>query len=155
MSSGSINVTGTYAMLTTGTPACLQFMSDAVVNATYVIVAFSRSKLRHPLCMYHLAVPNQTIPDWVQHLPEPERSEKIAYIKQYGSPNVFTQFQPHVTLACDANATALSAAFAQKAPQVQGGWLPAAVALGPTGPCGTVCCLYLCVYNVRCCFKIC
>ena len=90
-----------------------------------------------------------------QHLPEPERSEKIAYIKQYGSPNVFTQFQPHVTLACDANATALSAAFAQKAPQVQGGWLPAAVALGPTGPCGTVCCLYLCVYNVRCCFKIC
>ena len=142
-------------MLTTGSPACLQFMSDAVVNATYVIVAFSRSKLRHPLCMYHLAVPNQTIPDWVQHLPEPERSEKIAYIKQYGSPNVFTQFQPHVTLACDANATALSAAFAQKAPQVQGGWLPAAVALGPTGPCGTVCCLYLCVYNVRCCFKIC
>lgn len=113
MSSGSINVTGTYAMLTTGTPACLQFMSDAVVNATYVIAAFLSWKL-HTLCMYHLAVPNQTIPIWVQHLPEPERSEKIAFIRQYGSPNVFTQFQPHVTLACDANATALSAAFAQK-----------------------------------------
>lgn len=88
--------------------------------------------------MYHLAAPNQTVPDWVQHLPEPERSEKIAFIRQYGSPNVFSQFQPHVTLACDQNATALSAAFAQKEPQVLGSWLPKAVVLGPTGPCGTV-----------------
>jgi hypothetical protein len=88
--------------------------------------------------MYHLAVPNQTIPDWVQHLPEPERSAKIAFIKQYGSPNVFSQFQPHVTLACDVNSTALSTAFAKEAPQVVGSWLPAAVILGPTGTCGTV-----------------
>jgi hypothetical protein len=88
--------------------------------------------------MYHLAVPNQTVPDWVQHLPEPERSEKIAFIRQYGSPNVFSQFQPHVTLACDENAAALSAAFEQKRPQVKGGWVPKAVVLGPTGPCGTV-----------------
>jgi hypothetical protein len=51
---------------------------------------------------------------------------------------VFSQFQPHVTLACDQNATALSAAFAQKEPQVLGSWLPKAVVLGPTGPCGTV-----------------
>ncbi len=34
ISSDSINVTGTYALLTTSTPACLQYMSDAVVNAT-------------------------------------------------------------------------------------------------------------------------
>ena len=88
--------------------------------------------------MYHLAVPNQAVPDWVQHLPEPERSEKIALIRQYGSPNVFSQFRPHVTIACDNNATALSAAFAQKMPQVHGGWTPTAVVLGPTGPCGTV-----------------
>ena len=98
--------------------------------------------------MYHLAVPNQTIPDWVQHLPEPERSEKIDFIRQYGSPNVFSQFQPHVTLACDDNATALSAAFAKKAPQILGGWLPEAVILGPTGPCGTVRRLNLCHFVV-------
>jgi hypothetical protein len=34
VASGGINVTGIYAMLSTGTPACLQLMSDAVVNAT-------------------------------------------------------------------------------------------------------------------------
>jgi hypothetical protein len=33
-SSGSVNVTGTYALLATSTPACLQYMSDAIVNAT-------------------------------------------------------------------------------------------------------------------------
>jgi hypothetical protein len=95
-------------------------------------------KLHNILCMYHLATPNQTVPDWVQHLPEPERSEKIAYIRLYGSPNVFTQFQPHITLACDEDTTALSSAFAQKAPQVLGSWFPQSVILGPTGPCGTV-----------------
>jgi hypothetical protein len=100
---------------------------------------FSAIKLLNILCRYHLATPNQTVPDWVQHLPEPERSEKIAFIRVYGSPNVFSQFQPHVTLACDENAAALSAAFVQKAPQVHGSWLPQAVSLGPTGPCGTVC----------------
>ncbi len=38
-------------------------------------------------------------------LPEPLRTEKIEMIEKYGSPNVFSQFQPHVTLAYD-NATA-------------------------------------------------
>ena len=73
---------------------------------------------------------NQTVPNRVQHLPEPERSEKLAVIRQYGSPNVFSQCQPYVILACDENAFALSAAFAQEWPQVHDGWEPRAVVVG-------------------------
>jgi len=79
---------GDYGMWNVINNQCLQSSSDVVVNATY-----------------DLAVPNQPVPDWVYKLPEPERSEKIEMIKLYGSPNVFSQFQPHVTLAYD-NATA-------------------------------------------------
>lgn len=45
--------------------------------------------------------PNQTIPDWVFHLPEPERSIKIDYVRRYGSPNVFEEFDPHLTVGYD------------------------------------------------------
>ena len=67
---------GTYAMMNVTLDDCLQTYSDAIVNATY---RFSQ--------------PNQTAPSWVNDLPEPERSEKLADIKKYGSPNVFSQFQ--------------------------------------------------------------
>ena len=60
-------------MNVTNTP-CLQRYSDLVVNATH-----------------RLSQPNQTVPGWVHTLPEPERSEKIQDVEEYGSPNVFTQ----------------------------------------------------------------
>lgn len=31
---------------------------------------------------------------WVNGLPEPKRSTKIQMIKNYGSPNVFSEFDP-------------------------------------------------------------
>jgi len=77
-------VIGEYGMWNSVTPACLQHMSDAVVNGTF-----------------DLAVPNQEVPSWVYDLPSPQRELKIAYIQKYGSPNVFSQFEPHVTLAWD------------------------------------------------------
>ena len=54
----------------------------------------------------------QPAPGWVNSLPEPERTEKLNDIKKYGSPNVFGQFAPHVTLAWDEDATKVAAAIA-------------------------------------------
>jgi len=39
----------------------------------------------------------------VKTLPEPVRSEKEDMIRKYGSPNVFSQFDPHVTLGFDCD----------------------------------------------------
>ena len=39
------------------------------------------------------------LPDWVHGLPEPSRQQKSSLFKQYGSPNVFEGFDPHITLA--------------------------------------------------------
>ncbi|EGG15377.1 hypothetical protein DFA_10211 [Cavenderia fasciculata] len=79
-----IVVQGQYAMWYVENNDCLQYMSDLVVNTTYQYI-----------------VPNQPIPDWVLQLPEPLRTLKIDMIEKYGSPNVFSQFQPHITLAWD------------------------------------------------------
>lgn len=68
---------GTYGMWMGPASPCLQLMSDSLVNATMQYI-----------------VPNQPIPSWINTLPEPLREEKIAMIEKYGSPNVFTQFQP-------------------------------------------------------------
>jgi hypothetical protein len=79
------DVNGTYAFWNVQNTQKLQWISDKVVNATSKFVA-----------------PNQPIPAWVQALPEPLRSLKISYIQKYGSPNVFEQFNPHVTVLFDA-----------------------------------------------------
>lgn len=85
---------GTYAMMNVTNSACLQRYSDLLVNTTH---QFSR--------------PNQTAPSWVNTLPEPERSEKLRLIKEYGSPNVFSQFSPHVTLAWASDPAAVAGAI--------------------------------------------
>ena len=82
------SVNETYAFWQVENNKCLQLLSNSVVNATY-----------------KLASPNQPIPSWVYSLPEPLRSEKINLIQLYGSPNVFKQFVPHVTIAYDENTT--------------------------------------------------
>ena len=86
---------GTYLMLNVSLTSCLQRYSDTIVNATY-----------------QLSEPNQTAPSWVHSLPEPERDEKIHDIQAYGSPNVFSQFQPHVTLAWSSDTEAIKKAAA-------------------------------------------
>ena len=61
---------------------CLQSLSDALVNNLHAYRTL-----------------NQTIPSWIYDLPnEEERKYKIELIDKYGSPNVFEQFQPHVTV---------------------------------------------------------
>lgn len=61
---------------------CLQELSDTIVKALEPFVNKQ----------------DMTIPAWVQNLPEPQRSTKIKLIHKYGSPNVFSEFEPHVTV---------------------------------------------------------
>jgi hypothetical protein len=115
----SITIQGSYAMWDVEVTECLQELSNNVVELLHADI-----------------VPNQPIPDWVLALPEPMRSEKINMIKQYGSPNVFSQFQAHVTLAWD-NKEPMQSAF-QKL-DLQPRIMPAKlVGIGAVGPYGTV-----------------
>ena len=90
----NVYAAGEFAMMNVSYSPCLQRFSDVVVNATN-----------------QYSLPNQTAPDWVYSLPEPERSEKLRYIALYGSPNVFSQFSPHVSLAWGPDAHSISAAI--------------------------------------------
>jgi hypothetical protein len=114
-------VSGSYAMLNVTLTSCLQRYSDAVVNGTH-----------------QLALPNQTVPDWVYSLPEPTRSQKIHDVQVYGSPNVFDQFAPHVTIGWASNVTMVAAAVTAMGPSPPSTFVAATVALGVTGDHGTV-----------------
>ncbi|KAL0491527.1 valS [Acrasis kona] len=76
----------TYALWDTNLPACLQNLSDRIVNATYPYIDENAKKQE---------------PEWIEHLPEPTRSLKKKMIKEFGSPNVFSQFTPHITVGHD------------------------------------------------------
>ncbi|KAH3757974.1 hypothetical protein Pelo_10268 [Pelomyxa schiedti] len=83
---GAPLLSGQYFMWEVSVPNdCLQWLSDSVVNATYQY----RNK-------------TQAIPEWVFDEPNPPRNEMILYCLKYGSPGVFDQFSPHVTLAWDS-----------------------------------------------------
>lgn len=77
-------LSGNYFMWNLDKTDCLQELSDKVVTA---------------LAEYR--VKDQPVPEWVYEQPEPARSKMISYVEQYGSPNVFDMFSPHVTLAWD------------------------------------------------------
>ncbi|KAL0476658.1 hypothetical protein AKO1_006205 [Acrasis kona] len=79
-------LTNTYALWDTNNPSCLQELSDRIVNATYPYID-ERAKMQAP--------------SWIDELPEPIKSLKKKMIKDFGSPNVFSQFQPHITVAHD------------------------------------------------------
>ena len=64
--------------------------------------------------------PNATLPNWVKAYPD-----KIASFQRYGSPNVFAQFQPHITLLPSSNGKKLTAFMAQYAKQFQSITVPA------------------------------
>ena len=45
---------------------------------------------------------NQSIPDWIYDITnETLRNKKIMYVKKYGSPNVYDEYNPHVTIGYD------------------------------------------------------
>mmetsp|Transcript_12377 Transcript_12377/g.24556 ORF Transcript_12377/g.24556 Transcript_12377/m.24556 type:complete len:255 (-) Transcript_12377:60-824(-) len=92
-------VSGSYGMLVTENSACLQALSDQLVLATQDFVSESAKEY---------------VPSWIYNLPEDQQQQKIELIKQYGSPNVFEGFEPHVTLLVDdVNSTELSVIFQQ------------------------------------------
>ncbi len=67
---------GNWLMLNVDRNQTLQHLADAVT------VAVEPLRARDPV-----------LPDWVTHFPS-----KLASFKRYGSPNVFTNFDPHITL---------------------------------------------------------
>jgi len=79
-------VNGLYAMWELSLSSSLQYLSNILVEATQPFVK-----------------PNQKIPEWIYDLPysSPHRKRKIDYIRRYGSPNVFEEFEPHLTVGYD------------------------------------------------------
>jgi len=72
---------GSYVLWDMVKQPCLQALSDLVV-----------SQLRG------LAVPDQPVPEWVDGLPEPVKTQKKTAVELFGSPNVFFQHGPHITI---------------------------------------------------------
>jgi len=68
----------------------LQALSDTIMDKAY--------KLRNP---------NPTMPAWVKSYPDKEIS-----FKKYGSPNVFNNFDPHITVLTESNPEKLSQSMA-------------------------------------------
>mmetsp|Transcript_15227 Transcript_15227/g.52900 ORF Transcript_15227/g.52900 Transcript_15227/m.52900 type:complete len:252 (-) Transcript_15227:34-789(-) len=118
---GELFVQGSYGMWAVEDSTCLQ--ADADVAAALLVP---------------LAVPNQPVPGWVSGLPPAERAQKTAMVQRFGSPNVFMQFQPHVTIAFDDSPDDdLAACVAQlHAPATV--FEATTIAVGTTGPHGTV-----------------
>jgi hypothetical protein len=50
-----------------------------------------------------LRVPSDFIPDWAKSMPN-----KVEYISKYGSPNVFDEFNPHLTLTASTDGEKLA-----------------------------------------------
>ena len=113
---------GSYSMLPVAVNDCLQNMSDLLVRRTH-----------------HLALSNQTIPAWILLLPEPERSMKMDMLSRFGSPNVLSQFNPHITLACAPNASGLFVATRDlKWENISSSFIPLQLRVSVSGACGTV-----------------
>ena len=100
---------------------CLQFMSDSIVNATHMYIQ-----------------QDQPVPSWVYNLTQPLQAEKIELVKVYGSPNVFSQFQPHVTLATDSKTPQQLFDVVSAMNISSCAFSTFMVGIGRTGPFGTV-----------------
>ena len=126
----NLTLSGAYAMLSVPPTSCLQSLSDALVLA---------------LSPYVTETAKKSIPSWVYDLPPDEQAAKIALVNMYGSPNVFSGFSPHVTLAYDDvqnDAQDYASAVQTTAQQL---WTKEgveseveSVAFGYVGPAGTV-----------------
>jgi hypothetical protein len=116
----SAAVIGNYSMLQVAISSCLQYMSDMVVERTH-----------------HLALPNQTAPQWLLMLPEPLRSMKMDMLSRFGSPSVFAQFDPHITLACSASSAEVVLAI-RALDGIRSPFIPLQLQVSRSGVCGTV-----------------
>mmetsp|Transcript_8582 Transcript_8582/g.13406 ORF Transcript_8582/g.13406 Transcript_8582/m.13406 type:complete len:259 (-) Transcript_8582:231-1007(-) len=79
---------GFYSMYPIKKTVCLQKLSNDIVRAL-------QGYLKRP----------QEIPEWVNKLPLLKRLRKIWLIKKYGSPNVFGEYVPHITVGYDESST--------------------------------------------------
>lgn len=84
ISSNELMINGPYAMYNIEKNESIQALSN------HIVLSLTRYKDS-----------NQTVPDWVYKLPEPTKSKKIRYVQEYGSPNVFDEFDPHITVGYD------------------------------------------------------
>jgi 2'-5' RNA ligase len=120
----SVSNASAYVMWTVTNSPCLQLLSDLIVNATF-----------------DLAVPDQPVPSWVWSLDPAIAKLKAELVKKYGSPNVYSQFQPHVTVSADGtNPVQLGNAAQSLAFQSQVkamAFQAAEVAISLSGPYGT------------------
>ncbi len=77
-------INGAYTMLNINKTSCLQTLSNTIVQSV-------QSFIKHPIIC----------PSWIGSLPEPQRSMAIYNCREYGSPNVFDTFAPHLTVGFD------------------------------------------------------
>ncbi|KAA6396732.1 MAG: hypothetical protein EZS28_007745 [Streblomastix strix] len=118
----SIQSVGNYAMWYSSLGKYIQLLSDTIVNNTF-----------------YYCKQGQPIPDWVLQIPdEEERKRKIRYIELYGSPNVFDEFEPHITIGFDYNSSRLETAVKKFDVSRQDQFRTDILALGMAGPHGTV-----------------
>jgi 2'-5' RNA ligase len=124
---GSPHVASAYAMYPIPESDCLHQLSNDIVTALQPYV-------KRP----------QEIPAWVYNLPLFTQWRKIWYIKKYGSPNVFGDYTPHVTVGYDESADPEDRKQALLLEQVQQSFrlkcqgLLTTVAVGRVGPGGSV-----------------
>jgi 2'-5' RNA ligase len=74
-----------------------------------------------------LRAPAQSVPDWLAAYPE-----KMEFFKEYGSPNVFSQFEPHLTLLARSDGEKLSRFLAahKDSPGLSGNLAGTAIGIG-------------------------
>jgi 2'-5' RNA ligase len=121
----SAHVAGAYAMYPIPENECLHQLSNDIVTALQPYV-------KRP----------QEIPPWVYNLPLFAQWRKIWYIKKYGSPNVFGDYTPHVTVGYDESAAPEDRKqvlqVQQQAFRLTCQGLLTTVAVGRVGPGGSV-----------------
>ena len=119
----SFAASGAYGMLSVALTDCLQLLSDSVVNATSTFVTPEAKA---------------SVPSWIYDLPEDQQQAKVDMVHSFGSPNVFSAFQPHVTLLADAANTTelLSVASSNEVASLSSS--VGLVGFGAVGPFGTV-----------------
>ena len=124
-------INGAFTMLPIENTQCLQALSEKLV---YTLQPY----LRRPII----------VPSWVASLPEPARSAAIYRCRTWGSPNVFEEFEPHVTVGYDPISSYVAHATTKWRDDAMKQWNEAyvqvcidevqGIALGKTGVGGTV-----------------
>ena len=90
--------------------------------------------------VHDLVVPAQPIPAWVEALPKPQCDEKAAMLRNFGSPNVFSQYDAHVTLGFALDDAAIGVAHTQLEPAAAPEVWAVSVAISEVGEAGSVLC---------------